>query len=34
MFLALCGALLAQAVLTRLHDRQLAHLASHHRPPV
>jgi putative membrane protein len=27
MFLALCGALLAQAVLSRLHDRQLARLA-------
>ena len=28
MFFALCGALLAQALLTRLHDRQLARLAS------
>jgi putative membrane protein len=28
MLLALCGALLAQALLTRLHARQLAHLAS------
>ena len=28
MFLAFCGALLAQALLTRLHDRQLARLAS------
>ena len=28
MFLALCGALLAQALLSRLHDRQLAGLAS------
>ncbi len=27
MFLALCGALLAQALLARLHDRQLARLA-------
>jgi len=27
MFLALCGALLAQALLSRLHDRQLARLA-------
>ena len=27
MFLALCGALLAQALLSRLHDRQLAALA-------
>jgi len=27
MFLALCGALLAQALLSRLHDRQLASLA-------
>jgi hypothetical protein len=26
MFLALCGALLAQALLARLHDRQLARL--------
>ena len=29
MYLALCGALLAQALLSRLHDRQLARLASH-----
>lgn len=29
MFLALCGALLAQALLSRLHDRQLERLASH-----
>jgi putative membrane protein len=28
MFLALCGALLAQALLSRLHDRQLARLAA------
>jgi putative membrane protein len=28
MFLALCGALLAQALLSRLHDRQLARLVS------
>jgi putative membrane protein len=28
MFLALCGALAAQALLSRLHDRQLARLAS------
>ena len=28
MFLALCGALLAQALLARLHDRQLARLPS------
>lgn len=28
MFLALCGALLAQALLSRLHDRQLARLPS------
>ena len=28
MYLALCGALLAQALLSRLHDRQLARLAS------
>ena len=28
MFLALCGALLAQALLARLHDRQLARLAT------
>lgn len=27
MYLALCGALLAQALLSRLHDRQLARLA-------
>ncbi len=28
MFLALCGALLAQALLSRLHDRQLSRLAA------
>ena len=28
MYLALCGALLAQALLSRLHDRQLARLSS------
>ncbi len=28
MFMALCGALLAQALLSRLHDRQLASLSS------
>jgi putative membrane protein len=28
MYLALCGALLAQALLSRLHDRQLARLAA------
>jgi putative membrane protein len=28
MFLALCGALLAQALLSRLHDRQLARLVA------
>ncbi len=28
MFLALCGALLAQALLSRLHDRQLARFAA------
>jgi len=26
MFLALCGSIVAQAVLARLHDRQLARL--------
>ncbi len=29
MYLALCGALLAQALLSRLHDRQLARLSPH-----
>jgi putative membrane protein len=32
MFFALCGALLAQALLRRLHDRQLAGLASRDLP--